>query len=74
MLFRICAKESAKHSAVDHDAWQLVSNTSRDGFAAVLRRADGGSLDATINTTMRAHLGLHADSTLRVAELDGAAA
>ena len=61
-------------SAVDHKAWQLVSNTRRDGFAAVLRRADGGTLDAAIDTTTCAHLGLHADSTLRVAELDGAAA
>ena len=60
--------------AADHDAWQLVSNTRRDGFAAVLRRAGGGTLDTAIEATTRAHLGLHADSTLRVAELDGAAA
>ena len=57
-----------------HSAWQLVSNTRRDGFAAVLRCADGGPLDALIDATTRARLHLDADSALRLAELDGAAA
>jgi len=60
--------------AVDHDAWQLVSNTRRDGFAAVLRRANGGTLATAIDTATGARLQLHADSALRVAELDGDAA
>ena len=71
---RVRLANGAADSAVDHKAWQLVSHTLRDGFTAVLRRANGGRLDAAINTTTRAHLGLHAGSTLLVAELDGAAA
>ena len=43
--------------AVDHNAWQLVRNTHRDGFAAVQRRAGSRTLHAVIDTATRARLG-----------------
>jgi arginine N-succinyltransferase len=51
-------------------AWQLVSNTRRDRFAAMLLPAQAAG--SMLDTSARHWLGLQDDAALRVAPLDGA--
>jgi arginine N-succinyltransferase len=60
---------SGQALAVD-TAWQLVSNTRRERFAAVLMPAQASG--STLDDRTRSSLGLQGDAALRVAPLDGA--